>query len=152
MPLVSYSLRTVLVGDDEKLSLLPNISLDKIWEEPEKHPVRKFAGKQIRAASIAVLLRNRRPVKVVQSWYILLDFDFDGVFDPKIHVRRAAILIDDQVSKPDDGGDSRVHDATGRFVVRGGKWEPSIRLKQAIYEVALGKRRVPRLRLDDAPG
>ncbi|HBK61770.1 MAG TPA: hypothetical protein DDZ84_13430 [Firmicutes bacterium] len=145
---MGMSVRMILLDRDDRMLLLPNTVFDKMLSNPESHPVRQFAGQCVRCAEVIVELKNRRPVRIVRVAYPLLRFSPQGVLDKaRIEQEMVATLSETLFgSHPQDEAVSGVVDATNRFTIRGGRWQPGVDVTRAIYDAAMGKTGIRRLR------
>ena len=112
------------------------------------HRLTQFAGQCIRCAEAMAPLSSRRPVRVIRLVYTFLRFGPKGILDTARMDQEMAATLSEGISgsHPEDEAASNVVDATARFIVRGGRWQPGPDLARANYDAAVGKRHVRCLR------
>lgn len=145
---MGMSVRTILLDRDDQIFLLPNTIFCRMLTNPEAHPLKQFAGQCVRCAEVIVELQNRRPVRIVRVSYTLLRFNPEGVLDTARIEQETVAVLSEAVfgSRPEDEIVSDIIDATNRFIVRGGRWQPDADLTRAIHDAAMGRTRIRRLR------
>jgi hypothetical protein len=139
---VSYSTRTFILGPDDTLYRLASAKFSRMVDDPESHPLERFAGQRVRMAEAIVEVRDRAPVAVVRLVCEMLGFDAEGRLDRATFMRQNAALAElsvDRVIPRLEAERTDVVDAGSRFVAKGGRWQPSVLLEQKILRAALGE-------------
>jgi hypothetical protein len=117
-------------------------------DDPERHRLERFAGQRVRMAEAIVEVRDRAPYAVVRLIYEMLGFDAEGRLDRAAFMRQNAALAElamGRVIPRSAAKETAVVDACSRFVVQGGRWQPSPSLEQGILRAALGELKCERL-------
>jgi hypothetical protein len=78
---MSFSVRYFLVDADGQVFRLPQARYERLASRAPRNTLPRFAGQRIRAAEVAVELRNHRPLQVVRLIFYYLHFDRDGCLD-----------------------------------------------------------------------
>ena len=137
---MSYSTRTFILGPDDTLYRLASAKFSRMVDDPESHPLERFAGQRVRMAEAIVAVRDRAPCAVVRLVYEMLGFDGEGRLDRATFIRQNAALAElamRRVIPRLEAERTDVVDAGSRFVARGGSWQPSAALERAILRAAL---------------
>lgn len=143
---MANSLRTIVVGPDDALYLLPNAKFSRMFDDPENNRLERFAGQRMRAAEAVVALHKRKPCAVVRIVYEMLSFDAEGRFDLDAFWRQSAALPLPSIPGYErERQVTKVVDASDHFIARGGRWQPSHSLEQRILSAALGELKCKRL-------
>lgn len=145
---MGMSVRMILLDRDDQMLLLPNTMFYKMLSNPESHPLKQFAGQCVRCAEVIVELKSRRPVRVIRVVYPLLRFSPQGVLD-KARIEQEMVAVISEAlsgSAQEDETVSGVIDATDRFIMHGGRWQPDADLTRRIHDAAMGKTGIRRLR------
>jgi len=145
---VTYSPRTFILGPDDTLYRLASAKFSRMVDDPESHRLERFAGQRVRMAEAIVEVRDRAPYAVVRLIYEMLGFDAEGRLDRAAFIRQNSALAElamDRVIPRLEAEETAVVDAGSRFVVRGGRWQPSPSLEQEILRAALGELKCERL-------
>jgi hypothetical protein len=112
--------------------------------DPEHHRLPHFAGHRVRMIDVIVELHDRTPIRIVRLVYGMLRFDSQGIFDHSAFYRQNTPLwgLDEGELTTKD---KTVVDASGYFIVRGGRWRPSPSMERLVFQAALDEVKCPRL-------
>ncbi len=77
----SVSARFFLITDDDEILQVPIAKFERMLKGSHEEKTERFAGKRIRAAEIAVMIENRKPVIVFRAIYYYLHFNKKGILD-----------------------------------------------------------------------
>jgi hypothetical protein len=109
-------------------------------DDPENHPLERFAGQRVPMAEAIVEVRDQAPCAAVRLIYEVLGFDAEGRLDRATFMRQNAALAALALSRVIprlEAERTDVVDAGSRFVARGGAWQPSAALEREILRAAL---------------
>ena len=145
---MSYSSRTFAFGPDDTLYRLASAKFSRMLDDPQSHPLERFAGRRVRMAEAIVEVRDRAPVAVVRLIYEMLRFDAQGRLDRAAFMRQNAALAELAMSgvlPRLETEETAVVDAASRFVARGGSWRPTPAQEREIVRAALDETTCKRL-------
>jgi hypothetical protein len=114
-----------------------------MFNDPESHPLPRFAGQRVRMVEVIIELRNRVPCGIARLVYEMLRFDDQGRLDRNALMNQNVALAD--ILAGEATKDPVVVNASSRFIAQGGRWKPSYALAQRIRQVALGEAKCSRL-------
>jgi len=77
----SASVRIFFITDDDEILKVPNAKFERMLKGSHEENTERFAGKRIRAAEIAVLIEDRKPMMVLRAIYFYLYFNKKGILD-----------------------------------------------------------------------
>ena len=77
----SASVRIFFITDEDEILKVPIAKFERILKGSYEEKTERFAGKSIRAAEIAVMIENRKPVVVLRAIYYYLHFNEKGILD-----------------------------------------------------------------------
>ena len=77
----SVSVRIFFITDEDEILKVPFAKFKRMLKGAYKEKTKRFAGKRIRAAEIAVMIENRKPVVVLRAIYYYLHFNEKGILD-----------------------------------------------------------------------
>lgn len=140
---MSCSVRIFIVAPDDTLYRIAGSRFTAMINDPESHPLFRFADQRVRMAEAIVEFRNRAPCGIDRLLFEMLRFDGHGRLDIKTLMRQNFALAELISDKPATSG--TVVDADRRFVAQGGRWQPSQPLERRIRQAALGKVECKRL-------
>ena len=140
---MTFSVRIFIMAPDETLYRIAGTKFTAMINDPESHPLLRFADQRVRMAEAIVELRNRAPCGIDRLLFEILRFDDHGRLDIKTFMRQNFALAELLSDKPATRG--TVVDAGSRFVAQGGRWQPSQPLERRIRQAALGKLECKRL-------
>jgi hypothetical protein len=138
-------IRHYLLDAQDTLYAISNAAYDRMFRNPERHPVPRFAGQRVRSAEITVALSNGTPIAVERSSFNILTFKKNGALVSPLsdrHVRACAELA---LALDHTDRDTPVADASTRFLARGGQWTPTAAVTRQIEEIALGRQKCEHL-------
>lgn len=141
---MACSIRIFIVGQDETLYRLARTKFTDMFDDPENHPMLRFAGQRVRMVEAIVELRDRVPYSIARLIYETLRFDEHGKFDRSTLERQNFALFELFLDSPTTNN-TVVVDASHRFIAQGGHWQPSPKLERKIHRAALGEENCQRL-------
>jgi len=145
---VTYSPRIFLLGPDDTLFRLARATFARMLDDPEHHPMARFAGQRVRMVEAIVEIRDRTPCAVARLVYQMIGFDAHGRLERGAFMRQNVALADLVVGRVVVGSskyEAMIVEASNRFVAHGGLWHPSQSLERQIIRAALGELRCKRL-------
>ena len=77
----SVSIRNFFITDDDEILKVPVAKFERMLKGSHEENTERFAGKRIRAAEIAVMIEDRKPVAVLRTIYFYLHFNEKGILD-----------------------------------------------------------------------
>ncbi len=77
----SASMRIFFITDEDEILKVPIAKFERMLKGSYEEKTERFAGKRIRAAEIAVMIENRKPVVVLRAIYYYLHFNEKGILD-----------------------------------------------------------------------
>lgn len=77
----SASVRFFFITDENEILKVPIAKFERMLKGLHEEKTERFAGKRIRAAEIAVMIENRKPVVVLRAIYYYLHFNEKGILD-----------------------------------------------------------------------
>ena len=77
----SVSVRIFFITDEDEILKVPIAKFERMLKGSYEEKTERFAGKRIRAAEIAVMIENRKPVVVLRAIYYYLHFNEKGILD-----------------------------------------------------------------------
>ena len=140
---MTTSVRIFILAPDDTLYRIAGSRFTAMHNDPENHPLPRFADQRIRMAEAIVELHNRVPCEIYRLVFEMLRFDAHGMLDIKTLMRQNFALFEAFADQPEMSG--IVVDAGSRFVAQGGRWQPSPPLERRIRQAALGKMEYKRL-------
>ena len=69
------------IPEDGAILKVPNAKFERMLKGSHEKNTERFSGKRIRAAEIAVLIEDRKPVMVLCAIYFYLHFNEKGILD-----------------------------------------------------------------------
>ena len=135
---MTCSIRIFIVDPDDTLYRLAGTKFSGMFDDPESHPLLRFAGQRVRMVEAIVELRNRVPCGIVRLVYEMLRFDDHGRLDRDTIMHQNVALADLIADEP-TMNDTVVVNARSRFIAQGGRWQPSPALARSVLQAALGE-------------
>ena len=77
----SVSIRIFFITDEDEILKVPIAKFERMLKGSYEEKTKRFAGKRIRAAEIAVTIENRKPAVVLRAIYYYLHFNEKGILD-----------------------------------------------------------------------
>jgi len=144
---MGLSYQRYLVAVDDTIYRLANTMFNRMLRDPASQRFPFFAGQRVRMADVIVELVGREAACVVRTTFAVLTFDEEGRLDASRFATQQFALAETALAPVLAVSDNNetIVDASHRFVAQGGAWAPSKALARAIEDVALGRRRCPRL-------
>lgn len=75
--------RVLIVGKDGVLRRFPWARYGRLYHQPASERLPEFANQWVRFVDLVVELENRRPVRILRTFYVRMRLDRDGRPDPK---------------------------------------------------------------------
>lgn len=146
---MGLSSKVFLLSADDTLHALASTAFMRMLRREDAARVPDFAGQRVRQASIVVETVDGRPSRLVHATFCVLHIDADGLLDVDRLRTQQFARVGDLVEAAGVAQPKRspVIDAAGRFVARGGSWQPDERLLARIEAAALGQLPCPRVRV-----
>lgn len=142
-------IRHLLVDQNDEVLRLSNRSFEALWEKSPGCALPQFAGHRVRWAEAAVKMQNRQPVTILRVVYCYLYFDDEGRLDRDRAMKDGALMMEAGIESIALNRSGSVIDASSRFAARRrdheAVWKPSWKIKEAIYDAALGSKKFRRL-------
>ena len=140
-------IRHLLVDQNDEVFRLSNRSFEKLWEKSSGGVFPQFAGRRVRWAEAVAKMQNRQPVVILRVVYCYLHFDGKGRLDRNRVMKDGALMMEAGIGSI--FLNRSVIDASSRFAARRrdheAVWKPSWKIKEAIYDAALGSKKFTRL-------
>ena len=77
----STAVRIFFITDEDEILKVPIAKFERMLKGSSEEKTERFAGKCVRAAEIAVMIENRKPVVVLRAIYYYLHFNEKGILD-----------------------------------------------------------------------
>ena len=78
---MDITVRIFFVNDDDSIQRFPLARFERLMERDPKERLPKYAGKRVRYVKVALELKQRKPVGILQILYLILPFDSEGRVD-----------------------------------------------------------------------
>jgi hypothetical protein len=146
----SVSVRIFFITDDNEILKVPNAKFERMLKGSREENTTRFAGKRIRAAEIAVLIEDRKPVMVLRAIYFYLHFNEKGILDFERFLQDGRIVgeagipeiflekLKDNVINAQQEFAKRKRDHTVW-------WKPNVKLERDILDASIGDFKCKRL-------
>jgi hypothetical protein len=143
---MTISVRIFIMTSDDTLYRVVGTKFTAMINDPENHPLLRFAGQRVRMAEAIVELDNRAPSGIYRLLFGMLRFDDHGMLDIKTLMRQNFALF--EAFNEQQATSGTVVDAESRFVAQGGRWKPTPAVEYRIRQAALGKAACKRLNVE----
>ena len=146
----SASVRTFFITDEDEILQVPIAKFNRMLGGSLEEKTERFAGKRIRAAEIAVMIENRRPVFVLRAIYFYLHFNEKGILDYDRFMKDGNLVAEAGIpefliKKTQDN----IINAQQKFAKRQRDhavwWKPNMQLERDILDASIGTFRCKRL-------
>ena len=146
----SASVRIFFITDDNEILKVPNAKFERMLKGSREENTTRFAGKLIRAAEIAVLIEDRKPVMVLRAIYYYLHFNEKGILDFDRFLQDGRVIGEAGIpgiflEKLEDN----VINAQRKFAKRKRDhsvwWKPNMKLERDILDASIGDFQCKRL-------
>ena len=146
---MGLSSRLFLLSADNTLHAMANAAFMRMLRQEAVARIPDFAGQRVRQASAVVQVVSGAPSRMVHCTFSILDIDADGLLDVERFTSQQFARVDDPFApaRPAPGTGGPIVDAAGRFIARGGSWEPDQPMLRHIELAALGQLSCPRVRV-----
>ena len=140
----SVSVRIFFITDDNEIIKVPIAKFERMLKGSYEKNTGRFAGKRIRAAKIAVMIEDRKPVMVLRAIYFYLHFNEKGILDFDRFIKDGNIVA--AAGIPDIFFIYKIRDnvinAQQEFVKRKRDhsvwWKPNMQLERDILDASIG--------------
>ena len=146
---MTLSSKLFLLSADDAIHALANAAFMRMLRRENIARLPDFARQRVRQASVTVESVNGVPSRIVRCTFAILNIDGEGLLDVERWNTQQFARVGDPFAPERSArrGKADVVDATGRFVARGGSWEPDRTLLHRIEAAALGELACPRVRI-----
>jgi len=131
------------MASDDTIYRIAGTKFTAMMNDPENHPLLRFADQRVPMAEAIVELHNRVPCGIYRLIFEMLRFDDHGMLDIKTLMRQNFALFEAFTNQTVIS--SNVVDAESRFVAQGCQWKPTPAVEHRIRQAALGKAECKRL-------
>ena len=146
----SVSVRIFFITDDNEMLKVPNAKFERMLEGSREENTTRFAGKRIRAAEIAVMIEDRKPVMVLRAIYFYLHFNEKGILDFDRFLKDGHVIA--EAGTPGffmEKTKDNVINAQQEFAKRKRDhtvwWKPNMKLERDILDASIGDFKCKRL-------
>ena len=146
----SASVRIFFITDEDEILKVPIAKFERMLKGSCKEKTERFAGMRIRAAEIAVMIENRKPVVVLRAIYYYLHFNEKGILDYDRFMKDGALVAKAGIpeifmkEKQDN-----IINAQQEFAKKQRDhavwWKPNMELERDILDASIGDLKCKRL-------
>jgi hypothetical protein len=130
----SASVRFYFITDEDEILKVPIAKFERMLKGSHEEKTERFAGKRIRAAEIAVMIENRKPVVVLRAIYYYLHFDEKGILDYDRFMKDGNLVAK-----------AGIQEFAKRQRDHAVWWKPNIQLERDILDASIGDFKCKRL-------
>ena len=146
----SVSLRLFFITDEDEILQVPIAKFERMLKGSDKEKTERFAGECIRAAEIAVMIENRKPVAVLRAIYFYLHFNEKGILDygrfvKDGHLVAMAGIPEIYMGKVQDNIINAQQEFAKRKRDHAVWWKPNMQLERDILDASIGDLKCKRL-------
>ena len=146
----SASVRIFFITDDNEVLKVPISKFERMLKGSQEKNTARFAGKRIRAAEIAVMIENRKPLMVLRAIYFYLHFNEKGILDLDRFLKDGNVVA--QAGTPGffmEKTQGNVINAQQKFAKRKRDhtvwWKPNMKLERDILDASISDFKCKRL-------
>ena len=146
----SVSVRTFFITDDNEILKVPIAKFERMLKGSQEENTKRFAGKRIRAAEIAVMIEDRKSVMVLRAIYFYLHFNEKGILDFDRFLKDGNVVA--KAGMPGffmEKTKDNVINAQQEFAKRKRDhtvwWRPNMKLERDILDASIGDFKCKRL-------
>jgi hypothetical protein len=146
----SASVRIFFITDEDEILKVPIAKFERMLKGSYEKKTERFAGKRIRAAEIAVMIENRKPVEVLRAIYYYLHFNEKGILDYDRFMKDGALVA--RAGIPEifmKEKQDNVINAQQEFAKKQRDhavwWKPNMQLERDILDASIGDFKCKRL-------
>ena len=146
----SASVRIFFITDDNEVLKVPISKFERMLKGSQEKNTARFAGKRIRAAEIAVMIENRKPLMVLRAIYFYLHFNEKGILDLDRFLKDGNVVA--QAGTPGffmKKTQGNVINAQQKFAKRKRDhtvwWKPNMKLERDILDASISDFKCKRL-------
>ena len=146
----SVSIRNFFITDDDEILKVPVAKFERMLKGSHEENTERFAGKRIRAAEIAVMIEDRKPVSVLRSIYFYLHFNEKGILDFDRFLKDGNIVATAGIPEFfEENTQDNVINAQQAFAKRKRDhavwWKPNMQLERDLLDASTGEFKCNRL-------
>ena len=146
----SVSIRNFFITDDDEILKVPVAKFERMLKGSHEENTERFAGKRIRAAEIAVMIEDRKPVEVLRTIYFYLHFNEKGILDFDRFLKDGNIVATAGIPEFfEENTQDNVINAQQAFAKRKRDhavwWKPNMQLERDILDASTGDFKCNRL-------
>ena len=146
----SASVRFFLITDEDEILSVPIAKFERMLKGSHEQKIERFAGKRIRAAEIAVMIENRKPVAVLRAIYYYLHFNKKGILDYNRFLKDGNIVAKAGMPEfPMEETRDNIINAQQEFAKRQRDhavwWKPNVQIERDILDASIGDFKCNRL-------
>ncbi len=139
----STSVRIFFITDEDEIFKIPMSKFDRMLNGSHNEKTERFAGKRLRAAEIAVLIENRKPVVVIRAVYYYLHFNKKGVLDYDRFMKDGNLVAEAGmpeflINKKQDNIINAQQEFAKRQRDHAVWWKPNMQLERNILDASIG--------------
>ena len=90
---MGLGVRVHFFEDDGSITRIPYARFGRLLSQDTEERIPAYAGKKVRTAMTLVELKQRKPVKIVHTDFMLVTFGSDGSVDFEEHARGASLAM-----------------------------------------------------------
>lgn len=146
----SASVRIFFITDEDEILKVPIAKFERMLKGSYEEKTERFAGKRIRAAEIAVMIENRKPVVVLRAIYYYLHFNEKGILDYDRFMKDGTLVA--KAGIPEflmEEKQDNIINAQQEFAKKQRDhavwWKPNMQLERDILDASIGDLKCKRL-------
>lgn len=146
----SASVRFYFITDEDEILKVPIAKFERMLKGSHEEKTERFAGKRIRAAEIAVMIENRKPVVVLRAIYYYLHFNENGILDYDRFMKDGNLVAKAGIpeyfmKKTQDNVINAEQEFAKRQRDHAVWWKPNVQLERDILDASIGDFKCKRL-------
>ena len=146
----SASVRFFLITDEDEILSVPIATFERMLKGSHEQKIERFAGKRMRAAEIAVMIEDRKPVAVLRVIYYYLHFNKKGILDYNRFLKDGNIVAkagmpEFPVGKTRDNVINAQQEFAKRQRDHAVWWKPNVQIERDILDASIGDFKCNRL-------
>ncbi len=146
----SASVRIFFITDEDEILKVPIAKFERMLKGSYEEKSERFSGKRIRAAEIAVMIENRKPVLVLRAIYYYLHFNEKGILDYDRFMKDGSLVAKagiPEISMKEK--QDNIINAQQEFAKKQRDhavwWKPNMQLERDILDASIGDFKCKRL-------
>ena len=146
----SASTRFYFITDEDEILQVPIAKFGRMLGGSLEEKTERFTGKRIRAAEIAVMIENRKPVVVLRAIYYYLHFNEKGILDYDKFMRDGNLVAkagipEFFINKTQDNIINAQQEFAKRQRDHAVWWKPNAQIERDILDASIGDFKCNRL-------